>query len=753
MGKKEKNKDQALFGFKCVILALVLFLIAGVVLYIHFNGGVTLPVFLASIVISALVIVVLILEIIPYIRLHNAGVREIYKERNLEVDKVVKFNRLIEHNEFIYNFQPIINAKDGSVYAYEILMRSQSDIGLNPHEILKYAEISKMLYTIERCTFFNVLEIYKQHREEFGDKKIFINSIPNVTLTKEDLNEIKEKYSGIAENIVIEILENADDDDDSIAAFEELRSILNCEIAIDDYGSGYSNDGKLLNNNPNYIKIDISLIHSIDTDLRKQLLVANLIKFGKLYNIMILAEGVETQSELSMLLELGVDLIQGFYTARPSGAILQNVRDDVKFFIMEQNIRLSKFDNSRMAYDANDCETVDIYEIALNKYTTINVSDGIVKLVGRKDHIIDMVVRVDDGAKTKLILEDVNIKGDTETTIQIGHNSSVELVLVGDNILNKEGIRVPETSSLTITGAGNLTVKNNRNRGVGIGSNISEAYGSITVDMAGKLIFDASGDKVVCVGGGAQGKNSIIRINSGKLDIRAKGILVIGIGSASGLTSIDIGKEASVKVVSTGNESVCIGALSGEVKLTSSGNLEITNDGERICGIGVINGGKGRISLNDGRVTSVLHGAASVSIGSLSGDIDISSDAELVSIYSEGETSCGIGNYFGKGSLEINSGTVAVEILSGDPVWLGSKNSKAIVMGGNIVLGDKADINAVNSFGEQLIAVEIADDTFEKHIVSGKGDYVYRAEKNENLDKFCVLIPECAELHDILVKE
>ena len=161
-------------------------------------------------------------------------------------------------------------------------MRSRSDIGLNPHEILKYAEISHMLYSIEQFTFFNALRIYKENKDKFGNKKIFINSIPSVTLSEADLRKLTEQYSSISQNVVIEILESASDNEESIDAFEQLRNILNCQIAIDDYGSGYSNDMKLLNNNPNYIKIDISLISSIDTDLKKQLLVANLIKFARL---------------------------------------------------------------------------------------------------------------------------------------------------------------------------------------------------------------------------------------------------------------------------------------------------------------------------------------------------------------------------------------------------------------------------------------------------------------------------------------
>ena len=192
--RKKKDKAQFLFGMKCVLLSLAL-LLTGLHIIVRQVLGINIMVVDLSIKLMevACIIIVLVFEIRPYIQLYNEGIQAIYKEKNVEVDKVVKFNRLIEHNEFLYYFPPIVNARDGSIYAYEILMRSRSDIGLNPHEILKYAEISHMLYSIEQFTFFNALRIYKENREKFGNKKIFINSIPSVTLNEADLRKLTDQ--------------------------------------------------------------------------------------------------------------------------------------------------------------------------------------------------------------------------------------------------------------------------------------------------------------------------------------------------------------------------------------------------------------------------------------------------------------------------------------------------------------------------------------------------------------------------------
>lgn len=745
--RKKKDKAQFLFGLKCVILSVALLLAAAhIIVRSVFNidmAAVDISLRVSEI---ACILVVLFFEIHPYIQLYNEGIQAIYNEKNIEVDKVVKFNRLIEHNEFLYYFQPIINAKDGSIYAYEILMRSRSDIGLNPHEILKYAEISHMLYSIEHFTFFNALRIYKENREKFGDKKIFINSIPSVTLTDTDLHRLTEQFSNISQNVVIEILESASDNEESIDAFEQLRNILNCQIAIDDYGSGYSNDMKLLNNNPNYIKIDISLISSIDTDLKKQLLVANLIKFAKKYNIKILGEGVETKAELNKLIELGVDLIQGFYTARPSEVIVDQINEDVRDFIIDANIKLSKYDNEKKVYDAADGEVVRLLDLAVEKYAVIQVSGGTVNFEGIKGHTIDMIIRVEDYSICTLIFDNVDIKGAVETTVQIGKECQVEIIINGENYLYKEGILVPEDSSLMLRGSGNLSIKTNRNNGVGIGTGFDDAYGNISIDLGGALNIDASGDKAVGIGGGIRAENSSIRIIRGDISVKVRAIEAVGIGSGTGSTSIYIGK-AQVKVHNIGDESVGIGALSGKLDLVSGGDLEVNADGEKTCGIGVHEDGEGKITFTGGQVSSIIHGALAVAIGTITGGVDIMCSADMINVYGEGEKTCAIGNLESEsGSLTISHGTVMVDLLSAEPVFLGNRYGDVIITGGNVIVGRETELNPVNSFGDRLVACEIENENiFNRHIVTEKGDYVYRAEKNHAINRLCVFLPEAIQ--------
>ena len=740
---KKGNSSQILFGVRCVLIALVLLSISGSFLYNYITNGSISMIDLGIRAVGLVCgIAVLFFEIKTYMKLYNEGVREIYREQNVELDKLDKFKQLVNKNEFVYNFQPIVNARNGEIFAYEVLMRTADDIGLKPLEVLKYAEISNMLYNVEKSTFFNVLKYYKEHISEFGDKKIFINSIPSVILPDSELSKLQSLYADVSENIVVEILENDDDDDNTIAAFDNLRNILNCNIAVDDYGSGYSNDMKVLNNNPNFIKIDMSLITSIDTDSKKQLLVSNLIKFGKKYNIKILAEGVETKEELSKVIELGVDLIQGFYTAKPSKDVVSDIDENIKEYISEENIRLSKLNRENRFYEAYEGEIINLFNLSLEKFAGVYVPSGTVRFLGTKTNIVDMVVRTADGSDTMLIFENVNIKGATETTVQIGNNAKATIVLEGDNTFNKEGIYVPPTSALTITGDGSLNIKNNRNGGVGIGSNFEKPYGSITIDTQGSVTVDSSGDKIVCIGGGEKGSGSQIRVLGGNVHVTARGIYAVGIGSATGDTDIHI-ERGEVHTQCVANEAVSVGSMFGTVNIRITGYLDLVTDGERATGIGVLNGGSGAVEISGGDTTSVLHGDIGTAVGSLGGRVDVNFIGGRVHAHAEGTRVCGIGALDAGGTVHISGGVVTVGVKSAEPTWIGSAEKKPIITGGNVILDNNGSITAVNSAGEELVLYRMKGaPSYNENITTVEGSYTYRAQRDDRSGDLCVYVPE-----------
>lgn len=89
------------------------------------------------------------------------------------------------------------------------------------------------------------------------------------------------------------------------------------QIAIDDFGSGYSNFSHVLNLEPDYIKIDASLIKNIDKDIYSQVVVSTIITFASKLGIKTIAEFVHNDSIYEIVKDLGVDYVQGYYIGKP----------------------------------------------------------------------------------------------------------------------------------------------------------------------------------------------------------------------------------------------------------------------------------------------------------------------------------------------------------------------------------------------------------------------------------------------------
>ena len=271
-------------------------------------------------------------------------------------------------------------------------------------------------------------------------------------------------------HLVIEITENGMQSEESCEIVHKYMEKSGCELALDDYGTGYSNATTLLNNSPHYLKLDHSIIMGIDTDSKKQSLVSNYIDFASKHDMKILAEGVETFEELFTVIKLGCDLIQGFYTGRPNSEIVDAIDKQIEEQILDVNIKVSKMSEKKKTYTATNYDNISILGIALDKYNEILVKEPVVRIVGvkTKDDIA-MEIRVADNIKTSISIRDVKMRGKNGPVLSIGENSQVILTLEGDNEFFFEGIKVPKTSKLIVRGSGNLTIHVEHNNGIGIG--------------------------------------------------------------------------------------------------------------------------------------------------------------------------------------------------------------------------------------------------------------------------------------------
>lgn len=648
------------------------------------------------------------------------------------------FNLLMEKNLFRFHFQPIVYAKNAQIYAYEALMRTDNLINLSPLEVLAVAREYNRLYDVEKATVFGIMERFVQDYSSFFGSKVFINTIPGHFLSEEDCAVIRKEFDSYLDCFVFELTEQDSTGDEELFRLKGLcKAGSTAQIAIDDYGTGHSNIVNVLRYSPQIIKIDRELISGIQNDRNKQLFVRNTIDFAHQNGIRALAEGVETSEELRTVIDYGIDLIQGFYTGRPSEVPVHTIHESVRHEILAENLSLTRFDRETKVYTASDGDTLDLLNLAMDHYTCIRISGGHVTLTGQKMQSVDMLILIEEDTEAELTLRNVNLKGINETPIQLGNRSRLTLHVEGVNTLNKEGIRVPASARLTMQGSGELKIMNNRNYSVGIGSNYNDPYGTIVIDMDGILTVQSSGDKVVCIGGGRSAGEGI-SILKGTCSLSANGISVIGLGSSTGDAQITIG-QAAISAVIEGNDALGVGSLSGQTLIRSIGVLNVTANCERATGIGSMTG-TGEIRLEGGYASITLHCDTGACIGSFSGEVSARFSNTRVRIHGEGNRIAGFGSTDGACDTRIESGFVSAELLAGERMLLGNEHSRVIITGGNVRIFPENSQVPVSPDGRPLHCETPAENHFEASFTDKRESWTYVADRDEDGQLF-VWIP------------
>lgn len=262
--------------------------------------------------------------------------KELYEVQEIQNQRKLEFHQILEKKDINYFFQPIFECKKGEVFAYEALMRVNLPELRSPDIVLRLAKEENCMHEIEYITLFRSSECYdallKREAVE-PNALLFINSIANECMTEQEEALYHELYGHLQNRVVVEITEAEHMDMELIRQKKRSKGFSGM-FALDDYGSGYNSEINLLELNPKFVKVDISIVRDVDKDTNKQQIISNIVHYGHKRDMMILAEGLETPEELKKVLELGVDLLQGYYLARP-GEVPPEINQDALRIIRE----------------------------------------------------------------------------------------------------------------------------------------------------------------------------------------------------------------------------------------------------------------------------------------------------------------------------------------------------------------------------------------------------------------------------------
>lgn len=250
-------------------------------------------------------------DLLKYVYFFNKSDYEQTNNKNAIIDRI---ETIIRNKEWYHVYQPILDFESETFMGYEALTRPYHT---NIQELISIAYEIGVYKQLERSMYFSILEDFGKRNEH--ERYVSINEGPH------DIFEGDPELLGLSTQMikdyniktVIEITEYMRMDILEVQDKISRLKVYKAEIAIDDFGSGYSNELALLSLNPTFIKVDRGLIENIDQDERKQLLVSNIVRYAN-KKIVVIAEGVETKEELEKIIELGIDGAQGYYIAKPS---------------------------------------------------------------------------------------------------------------------------------------------------------------------------------------------------------------------------------------------------------------------------------------------------------------------------------------------------------------------------------------------------------------------------------------------------
>jgi len=222
-----------------------------------------------------------------------------------------RFGRMMDTLWLAYH--PIVYP-DGSLYGFEALMRSEEPTFPDPGAVLSAAEDLEQVHALGRRIRDRAVDGFHEAPDA---AHLFVNLHPT-DLMDPQLFSATAPLSKIAKRVVLEITERASLEklDDVPGRVASLRA-LGFRVAIDDLGAGYAGLGSFTELEPDIVKLDMSLVRGVHLHRTKEKVILSMMSLARELGTLVVAEGVETPEELAKLTELGCDLLQGFFFARP----------------------------------------------------------------------------------------------------------------------------------------------------------------------------------------------------------------------------------------------------------------------------------------------------------------------------------------------------------------------------------------------------------------------------------------------------
>ncbi len=240
-------------------------------------------------------------------------------------------------NRLDFAFQPIVDITTREIYAVEALLRNVEQIGFSSiHHFFDAMYQHQLLYAVDLILRQKAIEKFSRIACA-ASLKLFYN-LDNRLLEMRDYasgntDVILRQYGVKKSALCFEISERHE----LTEKCEQIRPMLEhykaegFNLAIDDFGVGFSGFKLLYEFTPDVIKIDRFFINGICKDPKKRVIVEHIIQLAKQLGVKIIAEGIELESELAVCLEIGCEYVQGYLIQRPT-TLIGDIKKEYSIF-------------------------------------------------------------------------------------------------------------------------------------------------------------------------------------------------------------------------------------------------------------------------------------------------------------------------------------------------------------------------------------------------------------------------------------
>ena len=253
------------------------------------------------------------------------------KQKNHYEDNIYWVKKLklaIQEERIEPYFQPIVNQKTNKIISHEALMRlvEKNGVAIAPYLFLDISKKAKLYTTLTAIMIEKTFATFQDTNSHFS-----INFSYEDMQDSEILELLSKKLSkgNIGKRFTAEILES-----ESIGNYDIVKNFINtiktygAKVAIDDFGSGYSNFERLFNLDIDFIKIDGSIIKDIDENKQLKIIVETIVSFAKKSNIKVIAEHTHSQEIVDILKDMGIKRMQGYYFAKPNAVPVKSIEKE-----------------------------------------------------------------------------------------------------------------------------------------------------------------------------------------------------------------------------------------------------------------------------------------------------------------------------------------------------------------------------------------------------------------------------------------